>query len=68
MTWAAILALGVPDDQKVKVSMDKSARLSADRGEHCAPLLLALVGGVLELSFFFYQEQLITVGVRDAAR
>ncbi|MGA8322499.1 MAG: TadE/TadG family type IV pilus assembly protein [Xanthobacteraceae bacterium] len=32
------------------------------------PLLLALVGGVLEFSFFFYQEQLITVGVRDAAR
>jgi TadE-like protein len=32
------------------------------------PLLLALVGGVLEFGFFFYQEQLITVGVRDAAR
>jgi Flp pilus assembly protein TadG len=32
------------------------------------PLLLALVGGVLEFGFFFYQEQLITVGVHDAAR
>jgi Flp pilus assembly protein TadG len=32
------------------------------------PLLLALVGGVFEFGFFFYQEQLITVGVRDAAR
>lgn len=32
------------------------------------PLLLVLVGGVFEFSFFFYQEQLITVGVRDAAR
>jgi Flp pilus assembly protein TadG len=32
------------------------------------PLLLALIGGVLEFGFFFYQEQLITVGVRDAAR
>ena len=32
------------------------------------PLLLALIGGVLEFGFFFYHEQLITVGVRDAAR
>ena len=32
------------------------------------PLLLALIGGVFEFGFFLYQEQLITVGVRDAAR
>jgi Flp pilus assembly protein TadG len=32
------------------------------------PLFLMLVGGVLELSFYLYQEQLITSGVRDGAR
>ena len=32
------------------------------------PVFLTLVGGVYEFSFFVYQEQLITSGVRDAAR
>ena len=32
------------------------------------PVFIMLVGGVLELSFFLYQEQLITSGVRDSAR
>jgi hypothetical protein len=32
------------------------------------PLFLLLVGGVFEFSFFVYQEQLATSGVRDAAR
>jgi Flp pilus assembly protein TadG len=32
------------------------------------PVFLVLVGGVFEFSFFLYQEQLITAGVRDAAR
>lgn len=47
---------------------------SADRGAalvECAlilPVFLALVGGVYEFGFYLYQEQLITSGVRDAAR
>src|ERR1700731_4173050 len=32
------------------------------------PVFLTLVGGVYEFSFFLYQEQLATSGVRDAAR
>lgn len=32
------------------------------------PVFLILVGGVYEFSFFVYQEQLVTSGVRDAAR
>lgn len=32
------------------------------------PVFLTLVGGVYEFSFFLYQEQLVTSGVRDAAR
>lgn len=32
------------------------------------PVFLLLVGGVYEFSFFVYQEQLATSGVRDAAR
>jgi Flp pilus assembly protein TadG len=32
------------------------------------PLLMALFGGVYEFGFYFYREQLITTGVRDAAR
>ena len=32
------------------------------------PVFLALVGGVYEFGFFLYQEQLVTAGVRDAAR
>lgn len=46
----------------------------ADRGAalvECAiilPVFLALVGGLYEFGFYLYQEQLITSGVRDAAR
>jgi len=32
------------------------------------PVFLTLVGGVYEFSFFVYQQQLATSGVRDAAR
>jgi Flp pilus assembly protein TadG len=32
------------------------------------PVLMALFAGVYEFSYFFYQQQLITTGVRDAAR
>jgi Flp pilus assembly protein TadG len=32
------------------------------------PIFLVLVGGVYEFGFYFYQQQLITSGVRDAAR
>src|SRR5579859_6078356 len=32
------------------------------------PVFLTLVGGVYEFGFFLYQEQLVTSGVRDAAR
>ncbi len=32
------------------------------------PIFLVLVGGVYEFSFYFYQQQLVTSGVRDAAR
>jgi Flp pilus assembly protein TadG len=32
------------------------------------PIFLILVGGVYEFGFYFYQQQLITSGVRDAAR
>jgi Flp pilus assembly protein TadG len=32
------------------------------------PLLLVLIGGVFEFGFFFYQQQLISTGIRDAAR
>ena len=32
------------------------------------PMLIALVGGVIEFSNFFYQQHKMTTGVRDAAR
>ena len=32
------------------------------------PVLMTLLLGVYEFSFYFYQQQLITTGVRDAAR
>jgi hypothetical protein len=32
------------------------------------PVFLTLVGGVYEFSFYVYQQQLVTIGVRDAAR
>jgi hypothetical protein len=32
------------------------------------PVFLTLVGGIYEFSFFLYQQQLATSGVRDAAR
>ncbi len=32
------------------------------------PVFLLLVGGVFEFGYFFYQQQLVTTGVRDAAR
>jgi hypothetical protein len=32
------------------------------------PVFLTLVGGVYEFGFFLYQEQLVTSGIRDAAR
>jgi hypothetical protein len=32
------------------------------------PVFLTLVGGVYEFSFYLYQQQLVTIGVRDAAR
>ncbi len=32
------------------------------------PVFLVLVGGVYEFGYFFYQQQLMTTGVRDAAR
>jgi Flp pilus assembly protein TadG len=32
------------------------------------PVLLALVGGVYEFSWVFYQQKLVEAGVRDAAR
>ncbi len=32
------------------------------------PVFLLLIGGVYEFGYFFYQQQLMTTGVRDAAR
>ena len=32
------------------------------------PVILALVGGVFEFSWYFYQQQAMEVGLRDAAR
>jgi Flp pilus assembly protein TadG len=32
------------------------------------PVFLLLVGGIYEFGYFFYQQQLMTIGVRDAAR
>ena len=32
------------------------------------PVFMLLVGGIFELGYFFYQQQLLTTGVRDAAR
>lgn len=32
------------------------------------PVFLLLVGGVYEFGYFFYRQQLMTIGVRDAAR
>jgi hypothetical protein len=32
------------------------------------PVLFALIFGVLEFSFYFYQQHLVSTGVRDAAR
>ena len=37
-------------------------------GSILLPVLMSLLFGVYEFSFFFYQQQLITTGVRDAAR
>jgi Flp pilus assembly protein TadG len=31
-------------------------------------VFLLLVGGIFEFGYFFYQQQLMTIGVRDAAR
>ena len=31
------------------------------------PLLIALVTGVFEFSWFFYQQHLVTIGLHDAA-
>jgi adhesin HecA-like repeat protein len=50
------------------------ALLNAERGAALVeaaiilPVFLVLVGGVYEFGFYLYQEQLITSGVRDAAR
>jgi Flp pilus assembly protein TadG len=32
------------------------------------PVFLLLVGGIYEFGYFFYRQQLMTIGVRDAAR
>ena len=32
------------------------------------PVFLLLIGGVCEFGYFFYRQQLMTIGVRDAAR
>jgi Flp pilus assembly protein TadG len=32
------------------------------------PVFMLLIGGVCEFGYFFYQQQLVTTGVRDAAR
>jgi Flp pilus assembly protein TadG len=32
------------------------------------PVFLMLIGGVYEFGYFFYQQQLMTTGIRDAAR
>ena len=32
------------------------------------PVFMLLVGGIFEFGYFFYQQQLMTIGVRDAAR
>ena len=37
-------------------------------GAIVVPVLMSLLLGVYEFSFYFYQQQLITTGVRDAAR
>ena len=37
-------------------------------GAILTPVLFALVFGVLEFSFYFYQQHLVSTGVRDAAR
>jgi Flp pilus assembly protein TadG len=51
------------------------ARLARDdrgtallEGTLVVPVLLALIGGVVEFSHFFYQQHKMTTGVRDAAR
>jgi Flp pilus assembly protein TadG len=41
---------------------------AAVEGAIVLPALASLLFGVYEFSFYFYQQQLITTGVRDAAR
>ena len=37
-------------------------------GAILVPVLFALIFGVLEFSYYFYQQHLVSTGVRDAAR
>jgi Flp pilus assembly protein TadG len=37
-------------------------------GAIVVPFLFALILGILDFSFFFYQQHLVSMGVRDAAR
>jgi hypothetical protein len=54
--------------QTLKSALYAESGAALVEGAIMLPVFLALVGGVYEFSFFIYQEQLVTVGVRDAAR
>lgn len=54
--------------RSIKSALHEESGAALVEGAIILPVFLALVGGVYEFSFFIYQEQLVTVGVRDAAR
>ena len=54
--------------QSLKSASHEDSGAALVEGAIILPVFLALVGGVYEFSFFIYQEQLVTAGVRDAAR
>jgi TadE-like protein len=51
--------------KKIKASDGGTALIE---GAIVLPVILLLIGGVYEFGYFFYQQQLIATGVRDAAR
>jgi TadE-like protein len=50
---------GFPEDQEGSALLE---------GTILVPVLFALIFGVLEFSYYFYQQHLVSTGVRDAAR
>jgi hypothetical protein len=58
----------VSASRTIKSLWDSCAGTAMVESALILPVFLTLVGGVYEFSFFLYQQQLATSGVRDAAR